>query len=61
MAKNILIDYDLFVDLIKYHCYGGIFETDEMHQSIKDRLECKLDKLAKHQQYTENLQNKGSS
>lgn len=61
MSKNIMIDYDLFLDLIKYHCYGGIFETEEMHQSIKNRLSDKLDKMAKRQLYTESLNNKNHS
>lgn len=59
MGKNIMIDYDLYLDLIKYHCYGGIFETEEMQQSIRERLEDKLNKLAKHQEYSKNFKKMG--
>ena len=55
MTKNIMIDYDLYMDLVKYHCYGGCFETEEMHQSISNRLMEKLDKLARHQEYSKNF------
>lgn len=50
-----MIDYDLYMDLVKYHCYGGCFETEEMHQNISKRLMEKLDKLAKHQEYSKNF------
>ena len=46
--KNIQISYDLFMKLLKYHCFG-IYECED---DIKCELENKLNAVVKRKYYT---------
>ena len=46
--KNIQISYDLFMKLLKYHC----FEIYECEDDIKRELENKLNSVLKRKYYT---------
>ena len=47
--KNIQISYDLFMKLLKYHC----FEIYECEDDIKLELENKLNSVLKRKYYTD--------
>ena len=47
--KNIQISYDLFMKLLKYHCFG-IYEFED---DIKRELENKLNSVLKRKYYTD--------
>lgn len=55
MKKTVQIPYELFLELVKYHL--GEIPADEDY--ICKALQDKLDRLAMHESYTRNLQNKG--
>lgn len=48
--KNVQISQELFLELIKYFCLDDTSET--RYNNIKNNLETKLDKLARHETYT---------
>lgn len=52
--KTVQIPYKLFIELVKYHL--GEVPADETY--IRQALEEKIDRLAKHENYARNLQNK---
>lgn len=50
MSKNIQISQELFLELVRYFCLDDV--SNERCNNIKNALETKLDKLAKHEIYS---------
>ena len=48
---QVQIDRDLFVDIVKL----VVFDHEELRESVSDRLQNKVDRLAAHQRYSKNL------
>ena len=53
MGKRVLIDYDLLLDLIRYHL--GDLRGDGLEERIYAGLAAKLQALAAHQDYGQKL------
>lgn len=53
MGKRVLIDYDLLLDLIKYHL--GDLRGNGIEERIYTGLTAKLQALAAHQDYGQKL------
>lgn len=54
--KQLLIDYDLFFELVKYHCFE-LYDDPVRNAYIKDQLEDKVNKLAEREKYSQRFKN----
>lgn len=59
MAKQILIDETLFVELVRFHCLE-VYDDQTMNQHIKEQLENKLNKMCARINYTKKLNENNS-
>ena len=56
MSKQVLIDYNLFLELVKFHCVE--MQDDPIRNKyIYEELSKKLDKMVEHKKYSEKLNN----
>ena len=51
---NILIDQNLFMELVKFHCFD-LYDDPDRNEYIKKELEKKLNRMAERQRYAESL------
>lgn len=52
MSKQLLIDYELFFELVKYHCFE-MYDDPVRNAYIKEQLEQKVNKLADREKYAQ--------
>ena len=54
--SKILIEQNLFMELVKFHCFE-MYDDPIRNEYIKKELEKKLNQMAERQRYSENLKN----
>lgn len=58
MKKQVQIDYELFLELVKY--FNIEMEDPKRKEFIKQKLEEKVNKLAEHEKYSRRFKNSSS-